>query len=348
MTRYSTRLTLLLMAILASGCSANYTLKKVETTDQETPGIRFALPVRLIVAEPQPNGSLAVKVVYLPDPDNTFAATSRTHFAKNTFTVKVANGLLTDFGFNSDTSTVPAKLIDSAAAVRAERVKADAKTETTAKIELEKLDEEIRKAALAVEQAKEEYKVAQEVYGAEIHPSVFKARVALEKAKLALESLAKKQLALFVASDAVQNNPNSAPTTAFGPKFYRIVEDYDEDGQLIRVALKPVAQQLELAVRTGAEAATTGCPWSDEQMEIRVQGESSDPNSFAVEFSFGDKVGSGELEIENADLEIVVNEELTDGDAIRIELQGGAYTVRLTAINGHEDCSSLVDFELAN
>jgi hypothetical protein len=78
------------LAILLAGC-ANLTVTKVEPSSAAG-GLRYSLPKPFIQVVPQPDGTIAVEVVYLPDIDNTYAISTSAYFAAYAFQVVLEQG----------------------------------------------------------------------------------------------------------------------------------------------------------------------------------------------------------------------------------------------------------------
>jgi hypothetical protein len=250
-----------LIALMGAGCSTSTTIVKI---DPATPGTavgqRFALPSRYVLMEPQVDGSVAAKYVFLPDDANTFAVSGKSFLTKNVVSVTVESGILKMVSSKSYATEVPSQIATTAGAARADEVTTTLAEATTKQTAEKKLKDEIAAAELAVKQAEAKLAIAiAAVNGDETKLIAFRGDV--EVAKLKLADL-QRQLGLIQAandSEAVK------PTHAYGPRLFLIVDERGADGKPT-VRLEPVdAEQAVFRVLT-ATAATqqpepaAGCP----------------------------------------------------------------------------------------
>jgi len=98
---------LLCASLFSAGC-AEITVKKITPeNDTKTSGIRYALPKPFLQVSPQPDGTIAVDVLYLPDLNNTYAVDTWGWMSSSTFQVALdSGGLLSAIEFKQNTSAV--------------------------------------------------------------------------------------------------------------------------------------------------------------------------------------------------------------------------------------------------
>jgi len=242
------------LAALA-GCSTTVTIEKVKPDDNTTSGQRFSLPSRFVMVEPQADGHVEVKFVHLPDDKNTFAISSSSVMTKQTLSVTVAAGLLTNVSNKGYATATANQLLTSAGNVRSKEITADQakiaaeKAKITAEqAELKALDQQIREAELAVKQAEEKLRLAESAFpGNEEKRLPFRAELAA--ARLKLDDLVAKRLSLGNANEpGIYNDPTAKPTQAWGPAFFAIVEDYTDKS-------KPVVKLVPVSLDGNAGAA---------------------------------------------------------------------------------------------
>jgi len=231
-----------------AGCSTTVTIKKVEPSDTKTPGQRFSLPSRFVMVDPQADGHVEVKFVHLPDDKSTFAISSSSMMTKQTLSVTVAAGLLTNVSNKGYATATANQLLTSAGTVRSKEITAEqAKSAaeqakiTTEQTELKALDQQIREAELAVKQAEEKLRLAETAFpGNEEKRLPFRAELAA--ARLKLDDLKAKRQTLGNANEpGIYNDPAAKPTHAWGPAFFKIVEDYTTNPKQPVVKLLPVS-----------------------------------------------------------------------------------------------------------
>ena len=241
-----------------TGCAASFSVDKVTPSDTTTTGFRFSLPKKYVYVEPKADGTVSAKFVYLPDYDASFAIRSESRLQNNALTVTVANGLLTKVSFTQDNVGAVNKLIEQAGALEAERIKADKTAATTAATaaatQRSALVAAFNAADLAFQQAEAELNLLTSKFPsptAEQAALILAAEIAVEKARIA-RTIAESRLN-GVSDDALAN----APTVAYGPAFFEVVET----GTTIE--LEPVtgwhpgtALQLAIDVQPRAGAGT--------------------------------------------------------------------------------------------
>lgn len=215
--------------VVLSACSTTITIKKVGPDDKSTPGQRFSLPSRFVMVEPQPDGHVEVKFVHLPDDNNTFAISSESVMTKQTLSVTVAAGLLTNVSNKGYATATATQLLTSAGNVRQKEITTEQANIKAAQTELKTLDQQIREAELALKQAEEKLRLAEIAFpGNEEKRLPYRAEVGA--ARLKLDDLNAKRLTLGNANEpGIYNDPSVKPTYAAGPAFFKIDEDYTTD-----------------------------------------------------------------------------------------------------------------------
>src|SRR3954469_11229942 len=100
---------LLSIQLALSGCMATVTSKGATTSDG---GIRYYLPQPFVKVVPSTDGTIAVDLIYLPDPDNAYTVTSSSALGKYTLDIKrTEEGFLDTVTFNSDNTGVAKQVI---------------------------------------------------------------------------------------------------------------------------------------------------------------------------------------------------------------------------------------------
>ena len=89
------RILISLCAVFLLTACSTLTVAKVDPDDTKTSGVRFSLPRSFLQVTPKGDGTIDVSVIYLPDPDATFAAEGASYFATHTLDLQVSDGLLT-------------------------------------------------------------------------------------------------------------------------------------------------------------------------------------------------------------------------------------------------------------
>src|SRR5690242_928297 len=113
--------TLILITWTLTGCITRLSVRPATDT---TEGTRYSLPKPLLVATPQPDGTIASSWQYPPDDDRTYAIASKATLAKNKTTITLENGLLKKITFQPDSTDVAGQLLTSSTEVAKARLKA--------------------------------------------------------------------------------------------------------------------------------------------------------------------------------------------------------------------------------
>jgi hypothetical protein len=109
------------VALSLSGC-ANLTVTKVSAdNDATTKGVRYYLPKPYLQVTPQPDGTISVDVIFLPDKQREYAIDTSSHFSSYTFQIaRDEKGLLTSLEYKASTTAVGQQLASSGGAYAAQ------------------------------------------------------------------------------------------------------------------------------------------------------------------------------------------------------------------------------------
>jgi hypothetical protein len=224
-----------LTAIICSGCVTWITSEPFTGSEK---GVRYSLPAVFLRVTPQPDGTMKVEKLILPDKAQEYVVRADSIIAKYTFNVSLDSGLLTSAVFNPDTTGVAAQAVQSAGNVLKGRI--DATTAAQAKN-----DEEAQKAKKAaadaqtelvaaeakLQQLKDLGKTGDALVDAQVAVAVARAR--FERARQAASTYGFTE---FNAPGEAGRTKGDFPK-AWGPVLYKVVMATD------RVALQPVAPQ---------------------------------------------------------------------------------------------------------
>jgi hypothetical protein len=243
-------------ALLLSGCISTTTVTKIADPDNSTDrGLRYSLPVTMLLVQPQGDGSATYTWVYPPDPNNTYAITQQAFLSKFTLDVTVANGLLSKVNSQNDATALPAKLFDSAqtAFAGAETKKAaDAKTKAAAVTAAQTV---LASAALALDQANADVTL----YATGTDDQKLAAKVKVSDAQIAYNhALTAVQSAQSSAdAPAVGSGPTAAKQ--YGPVLFMLVSEGSSQhlrAVNVQVVSDTVIPATAPAASTGAAATT--------------------------------------------------------------------------------------------
>lgn len=220
-----------------TGCAT--TMSGGPVTTKNTGGIRYYLPAPHIVLTPKPDGTIEVKVEYLPDPNNAYTLDVDSYFSSATIDVTLSNGMLTKINLNADSSEVAEKAIEAGSAIQKARMDAEQakkKAEHDAKV----AEETATEAAVQAVKKKEEeldllvakldfYK--QQPDGAIQEEHFRELDLQILETKIQLDYL--KQKAGITAADSANNSAafnapdqtHSSLLKAWGPVFFRVLSD---------------------------------------------------------------------------------------------------------------------------
>ncbi len=132
---------LLAMLPLLGGCVTVLDAKKATATSE---GYRYSLPVPVLQVTPQSDGTMALEVLYLPDPNNTYAVQAKSLLGAHTLDVKTKNGLLDTVSFNTDATGVAEAGLNAYGDIRKAQIEKQAKDDEDA---AKKLDDKAKATA---------------------------------------------------------------------------------------------------------------------------------------------------------------------------------------------------------
>lgn len=232
---------------LLGGCVSIVTNKPATNTDE---GLRYSLPVPVLQVTPQPDGTMAIEVLYLPDPKNTYVVSASSFIGSYTLDVKTNNGLLDTVSFSPDSTGVATQAITSYGEISKAKIEAAAKADADA---AKKADDKAKAAATAAQaltDAKTTLAVATAKRDKLIELGAQKEDSNLIGAELAIVEAQQRFIALqsaaaAEASSGAMNKAANTPknfTMAAGTIFYRMVPSDDNSG---RVDLIPDAAQVK-------------------------------------------------------------------------------------------------------
>ncbi|MDP9412552.1 MAG: hypothetical protein M3Q08_00280 [Pseudomonadota bacterium] len=140
--------------LTTGGCATFVDSEKFDGINQ---GIEYSLPIPFIRVTPQPNGTMAVSIEYLPDPANTYVIRSSSRLSSYTLDVQRENGMLKQVSLNAKSDAVAAAVVESAGNV----IKAQSDAEFK---EQEAAAALVKEQAKALSDAQLEYDVAKAKY----------------------------------------------------------------------------------------------------------------------------------------------------------------------------------------
>jgi len=189
--------TVVLLTVLLAGCASVTVTKLSPNSDNiSIQGQRFSLPRPYIQVTPNDDGTVEATIIYLPDPERTYAIDSSSYLATDTLDVTIETGQIKIITWTGDSSGVVSEAIKSSANVASEILKAE---ETKKAAEKSKLDD----ASKAVDDAQLEFDLAESklaLLKAAATPNapntaaIQDAEIALKAARIKLDA-AKKKLA---------------------------------------------------------------------------------------------------------------------------------------------------------
>ena len=247
--KYASNRLLALLAItlpLIGGCVS---IVKSTPATKTSKGLRYSLPVPVLQVTPQPDGTMSIDVLYLPDPKNTYAINAYSFLGNYTLDVHTKNGILETVSFNPDSTGVATQAISTYGDISKAKIDAVAKADVDA---LKKADDKAKaavtaaqdltkaKITLAVAIAKRDKLI--ELGSKKDDSSLINAELAIVEAQLKFDALIAEAMV-----DASSNSMNKAANAqsqfdlAAGPIFYRMVTSNDNSG---RVDLIPDAVQV--------------------------------------------------------------------------------------------------------
>lgn len=152
------------VALLAiSGCTTimNSSPEGNDIFDNPKKGIRYSLPAPHISLIPGTDGTIAVKVEYLPDPNNTYTLNVDSLLSNATFDVTLKNGMLEKLTLNSNSTATTQKAVETGKALAKAHLEAGKARKEKEKTAAEEQAKAAKKAADDVVQKKQEIKLLQ-------------------------------------------------------------------------------------------------------------------------------------------------------------------------------------------
>lgn len=212
-----------LFIMISAGCTS-ITVTKVDpqkNIGSRESGQRFSLPRPYIQVTPQTDGSITADIIYLPDPDHTYAIDSWAFIASNSLEVAVDGGIIKSVNWTGDSSAALQAAVTSAGNVASGIIQAEQKKETDQHAKEETAAKAVSDAQLALDQAHAQLAIVLSTPNASAN-DVLKAKYAVSDGALKLQAL-KNALAKIRGGLAVADKP-SPVNTVFGPKLFAIQE----------------------------------------------------------------------------------------------------------------------------
>ena len=118
MTRSGIAAIIITVILILSGCACITVTKLSPNSDTSAiKGQRFSLPRPYIQVTPKEDGSISADILYLPDPERTYAVNSFSVFANDTLEISTEGGIVKTINWTGDSSAVVADAIASAGTV---------------------------------------------------------------------------------------------------------------------------------------------------------------------------------------------------------------------------------------
>jgi hypothetical protein len=168
---------------------------------------------------PQPDGSIAVGVEHLPDPNNTYVVRTKSFLSSYTLDVQLDNGMLKTVSLSSKSDALAAAAIETSGNLAKAKIEAEAKERDEAAKVAEASAKELKEAqtALAVAEAKRD--IIEQTSGTTAEQKL-NAALAVAEAKAKVDLLTSS-----ASSGSSFNDPETNGLQAAGPIFYRVVPD---------------------------------------------------------------------------------------------------------------------------
>jgi hypothetical protein len=227
-----------------TGCITTVDVKQVKPNSGDH-GLRYSLPATFLLVQPQSDGTASYSWVYLPDLDNTYAIQQHAYLSKFTLDVSIANGLLSKVNSQSDTTTIAAKLLDSAQSTFVAQKQANAAQSKAEKTSVASAQAAVASAQLALDQANAEVQALNN--NSDATPAQ-RVTAALKVADSTI-ALAAAQASLASLKSGAADLPTKSPQQ-WGPVLFRVVQDKDGD-----VTLRAVNEQEPFDTAVAATAA---------------------------------------------------------------------------------------------
>jgi hypothetical protein len=233
------RLTTTLSLFLLAGCITTVTSRR------EAPGMEgqgYALPLPLIEVIPQADGTLAVAVKYVADPNNRYVISASSFLSSYTLDVQTDDdGLLKSVSLDAKSAEVAADLLKAAGEVRKAELAAKAKDEDEAATAATAANKTLNDAQLALNKADAKLQTLIELAkdpNNKIEPKdVVAAQVAVVEARVTRDAAA---AAVAKSADkSAMDAGNGGFSQAWGPVYYRVAVKPDAHGKPLSVKLIP-------------------------------------------------------------------------------------------------------------
>jgi hypothetical protein len=260
------------LILAATACAYGCTTCDVTKVDPTTPpasapvGVQYSLPKPFLQVTPAGDGSVSVNVIYLPDPNNTYAVNAKSYMAAHTLEVALDNtGVITKVNFAPDTSAVASQAATSAGNVGSSFETAAAQKTTSEQTKITTAEQAVQQAQATVEQDQAKLNEIIQLNAAGANPKIDENQpnIDLAAAQAALKS-AQQALATLTlggggASGGGAPPPAPAPAPApaqppgpgqpqgnwvqvYGPVLYSIDATADGGVALTPVPISGVAQ----------------------------------------------------------------------------------------------------------
>lgn len=245
-------------ALFAARCITTVDVQKVDPATNPA-GVRYFLPAPFLKVTPAADGSVAVEVLYLPDPNREYAVNAHSVMAKHKLVMALEdNQLIKKVEWNGQSADVAKQVIESSSNVLKEKITAKGASEKEAADAAKKETEAQATALAAAEKAladaelklriatekaaflRENGGTAEAKLAAEL--AVIEARAQRDEAARALAELQAKSSALKALMDKPEEN------TSPGPMLFRIVDT----GTAVK--LVPAAPQKDFPTSTAQPA----------------------------------------------------------------------------------------------
>ena len=144
------------MVTLLGACT-RITVSRVDPLNPASQGgIRYSLPKPFILVTPAEDGSVAVEVLIMPDPDNTYAIDTYSYFSTHSIYIAIEKGMLQRVGAVTDSTQVVSDAVKASGSVAAEILKEQATASQSTQTALQTVQSNLATAEmnLAIAQAK--------------------------------------------------------------------------------------------------------------------------------------------------------------------------------------------------
>lgn len=223
-------------AIFLASCT-QVTVKRIDPSGKgQEKGIRYSLPKPFILVTPSHDGSVAVEVMMMPDPDNTYAIASYSFLSTYALDMGVEKGMLKRVGSKIDSTQVASDAIKASGAVTSEIFKEQVEAAKAKKVELQTAQNSLTEKEIALEVKKkkldllnaqlEEFRKAHPGSSTEIaalQQKVNEEEILLAQAKI--ERNAEKTKLDRVREEAVRVTPAATSFTASANNSFELSEN---------------------------------------------------------------------------------------------------------------------------